>query len=477
MLRVSAERVAAVEGVLGWYGKNLPVDKGTAERVTRLAMLGNSRLRHSLRDSNYPRQYLEQMGSVVALVGRLVDLATSLAHIGIRVSGDDRERLLGLVRSLSTIRVDLLGGRVPSAISLNDWHESLSGVPLLREMEKTVSLIPEALFGAEPMSELGLSASDDKQPSTLFVPDAFSNLDHLKFGLKGGLAASLCYVIYNSIAWPGISTAVTTVLLTALTTVGFSRQKQILRISGSVVGGFLFGIGAQIFILPYLDSIVGFSILFVAVSAVCVWFATSSPRLAYFGIQIIVAFYLINLQEFREQISLGIARDRVVGILLGLFIMWVVYDKLWPTLAAVEMKKTFISNLRTLAEFERQPLAGERKVAIERSYAHRETINSNFDKVRSLADGVLFEFGPSRQKDLALRGQIRRWQPQLRMLFLTRITLFKYRLQLPGFELPSAVRASQAEFDGRLAAILELMASRLENTAPPKDHDLTATFY
>jgi multidrug resistance protein MdtO len=65
--------------------------------------------------------------------------------------------------------------------------------------------------------------------------------------------------------------------------------------------------------------------------------------LAYFGVQIIVDFYLINLQEIKEQISLGIARDRVVGILLGLFIMWVVFDKLRPTLAAVEMKKAFIS--------------------------------------------------------------------------------------------------------------------------------------
>jgi multidrug resistance protein MdtO len=188
------------------------------------------------------------------------------------------------------------------------------------------------------------------------------------------------------------------------------------------VGGLLFGIGAQIFILPYLDSITGFTVLFIAVSVVGAWFATSSPRLAYFGIQIIVAFYLINLQEFKEQISLGIARDRVVGILLGLVTMWLVFDQLWPTLAAVEIKKTFISNLRTLAEFERQPLVGERKVAIECSYSLREKINSNFDKVRSLADGVLFEFGQTRQQDLMLRKQIREWQPQLRMLFLTRIT-------------------------------------------------------
>jgi multidrug resistance protein MdtO len=242
------------------------------------------------------------------------------------------------------------------------------------------------------------------------------------------------------------------------------------------VGGFLLGMGAQIVILPYLDSIAGFTVLFVAVSAVGAWFATSSPRLAYFGVQMIVAFYLINLQEFKEQISLGIARDRVVGILLGLFIMWVVFDKLWPTLAAVEMKKAFISNLRALAEFERQPLAGERRVAIGRSYSLRETINSNFDKVRSLADGLLFEFGPSRQNDLALRGQIREWQPQLRMLFLTRITRYKFRLQLPGFELPSEVRALQTEFDCQLAAILELMAKRLENTAPQEAHNFRSAF-
>jgi multidrug resistance protein MdtO len=476
LLRSLADRLASVEAVLACYGKDVPVDQETAKRVTHLAMLGTSRLRHTLRNSNYPPQYLEQMGAVVALVGRQVDIAASFMHIGIRVSGDDRQRFLSLVRSISTIRADLLSGRVPSAISLNDWHGSSSRVPLLREMEKTVSLIPEAFSGGPYVSELGLSGSDERGPSTFLVADAFSNLDHLKFGLKGGIAASICYVIYNSVAWPGISTAVTTVLLTALTTVGFSRQKQILRFSGAVVGGFLFGMGSQILILPYLDSIVGFTVLFMAVSAVGAWFATSSPRLAYFGVQIIVAFYLINLREFKEQISLGIARDRVVGILLGLLIMWVVFDKLWPTLAAVEMKKAFISNLRALAEFERQPLAGQIKVAIERSYSLRETINSNFDKVRSLADGLLFEFGPSRQKDLALRGQIREWQPQLRMLFLTRITLYKYRLQLPGFELPSEVRALQTEFDNRLGAILELMANRLENTAPPEDRDFRSAF-
>jgi multidrug resistance protein MdtO len=476
LLRSIGDRLSAVESVLACYATDGPTDQATKKSVIRLAMLGTSRLRYTLRDSKYSREYREQMGAVVALVGRLIDIAASLIHIEIQVGVEYRERLRDLAGSISAIRADLLSGRIARAINVDGGHEPSDGLPLLRELEKTAVLIPEIFSGAGAVSQLGLSTSDEKRPSTILTPDAFSNLDHLKFGLKGGLAATLCYMIYNSVAWPGISTAVTTCLLTALSTVGSSRQKQALRFAGAIVGGFFFGMVAQIAILPYLDSIAGFTVLFIAVSAVGAWFATSSPRLAYFGVQIIVAFYLINLQEFREQISLGVARDRVVGILLGLCAMRLVFDQLWSTLASVEMKKVFASNLRWLAEFERQPLSEERKIAIERSYFLRETINTNFDKVRSLADAVLFEFGPSHQQDLALRSQIRKWQPQLRMLFLTRITLFKYRLQLTVFELPAAVRPSQLEFDRRLATILDRMANRMEGSAPAEDHDFKDAF-
>jgi len=53
-------------------------------------------------------------------------------------------------------------------------------------------------------------------------------------------------------------------------------------------------------------------------------------------------------------------------------------------------------------------------------------------------------------------------QPQLRMLFLTRIALWKYRVQLPGFELPKPVAVAQEEFDHRLATTLDGMADRME---------------
>jgi multidrug resistance protein MdtO len=189
-------------------------------------------------------------------------------------------------------------------------------------------------------------------------------------------------------------------------------------------------------------------------------------------VQIAVAFCLINLLEFKIQTSLAVARDRVVGILLGLFMMWLAFDRLWSAPASVEMKRSLVSGLRLLAEFAREPVSKDIGVAIERSYVLRETINSQFDKVRSLADGVIFEFGASRQQNLALRDHIRKWQPQLRTLFVMRIASLKYRLRLPGFELPEAVEAAQKVFDEQIAAILDGMADRIEAEEPATDHDV-----
>jgi multidrug resistance protein MdtO len=472
-VRSIAERLASVEELLTCYSEDRPVDDKTEKRVTRLAMLGTSRLRGTLRRSTDSQQYREQMGAVVVLVGRLVDIAASLTQLGIQVAGDDRQRIRALAANIASIHADLLSGRVPGRIEVNSENERSGGVPLLREMEKTVPLIPMAFSGSGLISAYVSSPPADERPSRLFVADALSNPEHLKFGLKGCLAASLCYIIYTSVDWPGISTAITTCLLTALSTVGASRQKQALRFAGAIAGGVVVGMGAQVFILTYLDSIAGFTLLFVVVTGIAAWFATSSPRLSYFGVQFAVGFYLIHLQEFKIQTSLGVARDRVAGILLGLFMMWLVFDQLWGAPAAVEMRSTFISNLRSLGQFVREPLPGKEKTWRDDSL--RETINTNFDKVRSMADGVLFELGPSQQADLALRNQIRRWQPQLRTLFVTRIALVKYRLQVPGFELPEPARVAQREFDNRLASMLDGMADRMEgkpHEAPDHSEDV-----
>jgi len=454
-----SDRLLAVTNLLTCYAEGRAVDPATQKQILRLETLGTSLLRRSLRRSNYSSEFSVEMGGVTALVGRLVDLAATLTQLWFEASASDQKRLRNLASALASIRNELLNRRIPGPLQFNTEEET-AVVPLLHEIEHTVSLIPQA-FASRHTPEY-LSLVDDIPRASLLAPDAFVNPDHLRFALKGCLAASVCYVIYNAIDWPGISTAVTTCLLTALSTIGSSHQKQILRILGAMFGGFVLGMGSQIFILPHLDSIGGFVLLFVAVTALSAWFMTSSPRLSYFGIQIAVAFYLINVSEFKMQTSLEVARDRVVGILLGLFAMWLIFDQLWGMPAARELKETFISNLRLLAQFAREPVSRDLKAATARRFALGETINTNLDRARALADGVLLEFGHSRARDLALRSLIRRAQPQMRVLFIMQIAEWKYRAQLPGFELPEAIAVQQREFDDRLAKSLDAMAARME---------------
>jgi multidrug resistance protein MdtO len=456
-----AERLSAVQNLLTSYAEGRAVDPDIEKKIIRLEILGTSLLRRILRRSDYSPQYSMDMGGVTALVGRLVDLAATLTQLSIRPSTNAQKRFGELASTLAYIRNDLIDRKNPRPVEFQTDDES-SDVPLLGEIEQTVTLITEVFAPSRSIHEY-LPSQDDSPRPAILVPDAFLNPQHLQFALKGCLAASSCYIIYNAIAWPGISTAVTTCLLTALSTIGASRQKQILRITGAILGGFILGMGSQIFVLPYLDSIAGFMVLFVLVTALSSWFMTSSPRLSYFGIQVALAFYLINLEEFKIQISLAVARDRVVGILLGLFMMWFVFDRLWGVQAGVEMKRALVSSFRLLARLAREPLSNDVRVAIKDSFALRERINAHFDQVRALADGVLFEFGPSRRRDLAMRDRIRQWQPQLRTLFLLRITSLKYRLQLPGFDLPDTVRVCHREYDERSAQILEEMADRIES--------------
>jgi len=461
--RSIVERLASVEELLDFLAADQPVDSRTKKNLTRLALTGTSRLRQILRVSAYSLAHREQLGAAVVLVGRLVDLAANLTYFEIRSSENDRKQLRAVAQHIANLRDDLLSARIPPRIEFSGSAE----VPLLREMEKTVALIPDVFASSNDFSPNPTPQSDDS-PVRLFARDALSTSDHIKFGLRGCLAASLCYIIYTSLAWPGISTAVVTCILTALTTVGSSRQKQVLRVTGAIVGGVVVGIGAQVFILPYLDSIGGFTLLFIAVTIVAAWIATSSPRLSYFGVQFALAFFVINLQEFRMQTSLTVARDRIIGILLGLFMMWLVFDQLWSAPAVEEMKKSFITSLRLLGQLSIVPLSKDLRVVIEQTSSLREKINTTLDKVRLLADAILFEFGPSRQQDLALRRQIVRWQSEIRMLFLMEIAWLKYRLQLPGFELPEALREAQQEFSDALARTLEGMADRIDG-GPAKE--------
>jgi hypothetical protein len=60
----------------------------------------------------------------------------------------------------------------------------------------------------------------------------------------------------------------------------------------------------------------------------------------------------------------------------------------------------------------------------------------------------------------------------VRTLFVMLNASLKYRLQLPGFELPERVRLLQQSYDEHSARMLEEMADRIEGDAAPETNSV-----
>jgi len=452
-------RLDAMQQLLVCYSAHVPVSSEVERKLTQYAMVGVGGLRRQLTRSNYQPLYRAQMQAVVSLVGRSIDFAAALIHAHPQISAADSQLASSLVQQLAEIQKCLLTHCSPS---LTEVTSPSGATSLLREMEQMVALIPRVIEGTASIESFRILAHEPVSEAPILVRDAFTNPEHLRFALSGCVAGMLCYILYVSLAWPGLSTSVTTCVLTALSTVGASRQKQILRIAGAVIGGFIFGLGAQIFVLPYIDSITGFTLLFAGVSIVAAWIGTASARLSYCGLQIALAFYLIHVNDFTIQLSLSIARDRALGVLLGIAMMWLVFDRLQPTSATGEMVGTFSKNLRLLAELTLLNAREHSAASIITIRGLRDRIATNFATVNAQADAVPFELGALRNQHMAARDRIRRWQATLRTFYMLELALLQYRAFATA-EKPSAETVAWLEdFDQSAARALVQMADYLD---------------
>jgi multidrug resistance protein MdtO len=458
-------RLQVVEDSLRQIATGIPASGEAEDKISLYASVGGSRLRRLLLRSGYAPDIIAKLNTVVALLTRLIDLTASLRILGsahaLAPSPSDRERILLLADRVAALRQDVHQQRVPRALELATDAQP-TNMPLLPEMERTLALIPQA-FARSPSGQ-GTTQAPPLQMAPreqLLVSDAFSNLEHLKFAVRGTLATMAAYVTYKVIDYPGLSTAVATCIITALSTIGSSRQKQFLRLAGAAIGGFVFGMGAQVFVLPHVDSITGFTVLFAVVTAIAAWIATASSRLSYLGVQLALAFFLINLQEFAFQTSLAVARDRVLGVLLGLLSMWLIFDRLWERDALQEMQDAFARNLRLLAELVEQASNDDVQAARKRVIELRDQTNNGFNTVRSQADAVLFEFGPSRRRKLKIREDFRRWQPSLGILLEVQVTSFQYQFRARSSEPSPLIVKAQSDFENALATMIRAMSDEV----------------
>ncbi len=456
-----SERLKIVEHFLRSLAANEPLSPEWEKQLTLYSTVGTSRLRRLINRSEFSAHYKAQMSTAVALVGRVVDTAGSfqlaLAERSKPIDPPDRERCIRLADEVQTLSTDLIVHKLPG--KFRPPPEEPTSLPFLATMERMVAYIPGAFAGSDSVREFVTAPLDEEGPTPFFVSDAFSNPAHVKFALRGTLAAMACYVAYTAFDWRGLSTSVPTCFITALTTVGSSRQKQTLRFGGALIGGIIFGMGAQIFVLPYIDSIAGFSLLFAFVTGISAWIGSASARLSYLGVQLALAYYLINLQEFTIQISLSIARDRVFGVLLGLLSMWLIFDRLWVRSAVDEMQTAFARNLEMFAQLAEELLNPDQVHAILRIRQLRDKINAGFDAVRAQSDAILFEFGPMRQRKLQIRDDTRRWQPQIRTLLQVQMTSAQYLVYKPLKDMPPPIAESGVAFEKDIAVVMRAMAN------------------
>jgi multidrug resistance protein MdtO len=457
-------RMQTVENVLRSAATERPLDSEWEKRLSMYATVGTSRLRRLILRSSYSSHFKAQMGTAIALVGRLVDIASSfqlaLSERTGAIDPADSQRCLHLADEVQVLCKDLMQQQLPREIK-RPLQEVPSQLHFLQMMESTVALIPKAFSGSEFVDTFVPAPLDEEGPAPLFAADAFSNPAHVQFALRGTLAAMVCYVTYTAIDWPGLSTSVVTCLITALSTIGSSRQKQVLRLTGTFIGGVIFGMGAQVFVLPYVDSITGFTVLFAVVIAISAWVSTASARLSYLGVQIALAFCLIHLQEFAIQTSLSVARDRIFGVLLALVSMAIFFDLLWVRNAVNEMQAVFAHNLELFAELAEQLLKEDHIKAIRRIRQLRDQLNDGFQAVTAQADAVLLDFSPSRQQKLQVRKNILRWQPAIRTLLQVQVTAAQYLTRNPLASLPAPIAQAGTGFERDVAYVMRAMASEV----------------
>jgi multidrug resistance protein MdtO len=215
-----------------------------------------------------------------------------------------------------------------------------------------------ANFAVAPESH---AQAPEKPKSGFFAADAWSNPEHVRYAVKVTFAAMTCYFFYSLSDWPGIHTCLITCYIVALPTAAETVAKMLLRIAGALVGAAA-GLAAIVWVVPSIDHLSGLLALVFAGALAGGWIAAGSPRIGYAGFQVTFAFFLCVIQGSSPAFDLSVARDRVVGILIGNAVVYLIFVYVWPVSMASRIDTTMAALLRQWARIARLPgLAGRRE--------------------------------------------------------------------------------------------------------------------
>lgn len=182
-----------------------------------------------------------------------------------------------------------------------------------------------------------------------FKPDAFKNPAYPRAAIRIALSVVICYAITRFTSWPGIQTCVVTCFLVSLGTVGDTVHKMLLRVIGAMIGAF-FGIGTILLFMPALTDCLDLILVVIPVAAFAGWVKSGSERISYAGVQIAMAYFMTILQGYGPTLDMETARNRVVGIIIGNVVVYLMAAALWPVSATNVARKHLAGAVRQLGD-------------------------------------------------------------------------------------------------------------------------------
>jgi multidrug resistance protein MdtO len=352
---------------------------------------------------------------------------------------------------------------------LSDEPPQLAASGPLRPLAELLSRTLGALRGAMAPGPPAKGGSSHG----LLVPDAFSNPEYPRFALKVTLAVMLCYLGMSLADWHGIHTCMITCFFVALGTLGETIHKATLRIAGCLIGAAL-GIGAILMVMPLMTDIGDLLLLLFPVTFLAAWIGFGGERIGYAGWQIGLAFYLVVLQGDGPTLDMQTGRDRIVGILIGNLVIFVIFIAIWPVHAADVARASLAKAVESLGLL-LEPDGAQPNVAAVFTQA--------IERARGVLVNDRFETQP-------LRGA-RRARPidatvvaQVQALVLPVSVLIDLRAEPAATHLPEVARRAFAEHESALAAWFRRAASWVATGAgaeellpglpAPPDHDPTS---
>lgn len=174
----------------------------------------------------------------------------------------------------------------------------------------------------------------------------------LKHATKCAASIMFCALFCISINWASGIGCVETVMLVVQATFGGTLLIGGLRCIG-VIAGYTLSVLLILFLIPTIETIPGFLILFGTVVTGAGWALHGSPRVAVPALQTVIVLDFALLQYTQPSISLVPAMDFSLAVAMGVFVTFIFYRLLWPVRAAHEMRIAVADMLRKTADLVR----------------------------------------------------------------------------------------------------------------------------